>query len=239
MPPLPPDCPKCQDEGGAWRSKGLVNHIEDVVWRPCDCPSAQLKVEERQAKLVLAAALPRSVPPRTFANFKVLKGTEEAFEVTKCYAENPYATPILTLTGASGCGKTHLLEAIGRRTLERQIYTRYTVAASLLDLLRASFDHDGDKFQDIFDRYDRADLLILDDPGAEKATPWAIEKLFSLVNNRCLNGCPLAIGTNLDFKTMREHLGPRTADRIWDTGSGLVTVVSITAGSYRTGARAE
>ena len=241
-----PDCPKCQDEGGTWRSTGLVNHIQDVVWRPCDCRAAQLKAEERQTKLVLAAALPQSVPPRTFANFKASNATMAAKEIARAYAEGRLATPILTLTGPPGCGKTHLLEAIGRRTLERQVYTRYTVAASLLDRLRASYNLDqrasdnldqDDKFQDVFDRYDNAELLILDDLGAEKATLWAMEKLWSLVNNRCLNHRPLAIGTNLDFKTMRDHLGPRTADRIWDTGSGLVTVVSITAGSYRTGPR--
>ena len=245
----PPDCPKCQDEGGTWRSTGFVrgtNRGQDVVWRPCDCRAAQLKAEERQAKLVLAATLPQSVPPRTFANFETSRETIAAWEIAMAYAENPFATPIVTFTGVSGCGKTHLLEAIGRRLLERQVYIRYTVAASLLDLLRASYNldrraadnlDDDDKFQDIFDRYDHAHLLILDDLGAEKATPWAMEKLWSLVNNRCLNHRPLAIGTNLDFKTMRDHLGPRTADRIWDTGSGLVTIVSITAGSYRTGGR--
>jgi len=202
----------------------------------CACEAGQGMVIKRQQRRHDAACLPNSAPPKTFDNFKQLPGTKQAFLLAKTYAENPYTTPILTLTGVPGCGKSHLLEAIGRRMLERGYYVCYTVGASLLDELRSSYDPENESsFQDTFDRYDRAGLLILDDPGAEKASMWGMEKLYTLVNNRCKDCRLLAIATNLTHQTMREHLGPRTADRIWDTGSGLVAQAVITAGSYRTG----
>lgn len=230
-----PTCSICK--GAEWVTHRVpVGHPEFGQAFRCRCVQT-LDAWKRAVRLDAAAGLPKSNPPKTFDNFKLSKGTELALVTARTYAENLHDRPILTLTGVPGCGKSHLLEAIGRRVLERGIGVRYTVGASLLDELRAAYDPDSeDAFQRVFDRYNQADLLILDDPGAEAATPWAIEKLYTLVNNRCKDRRPLAVATNLDFRTMRNRLGPRTTDRLWDTNSGLVTVLVITADSYRTGA---
>jgi len=240
QPGAPPICPKCYGVGTIWlRSRwpnGTPGGTAEYPTEDCLCDAGQAAKLRRQTARYAAAHLPHSSPSKTFDNFQARRGTEQAFLIAQAYSENLQDVPILTLSGNPGCGKSHLLEAIGWRALERGLVVRYTVGASLLDELRASYDPDSpDRFQDVFDRYDRADLLLLDDPGVEAATPWAMEKLFTLVNNRCMNRRALAIATNLNQRTMRDHLGPRTADRIWDTGSGLTAVAVITAGSYRTG----
>jgi len=244
-----PRCPKCLGSGimctNAFWPDGKRGRQRQYEFEDCTCEIGQSKVGLRRKAMFTAANLPRSDPPQRFDTFKLVPGAEAAFLMAKTYAENLHDKPILVLTGVPGCGKTHLLEAVGRRVLDRGISVRYTIGASLLDELRATYDRDRREnlddpesppsFQDVFDRYNNAGLLILDDPGAEAATPWAMEKLYTLINNRFKEMRPLAVGTNLNFRTMRQHLGSRTADRVWDTGSGLVAMGVITAGSYRTG----
>ena len=58
-----------------------------------------------------------------------------------------------------------------------------------------------------------AEVLILDDLGAESATSWAMEKLFQLLNYR-YNAClATVITTN---KTNLEGISPRVRSRMHD-----------------------
>jgi DNA replication protein DnaC len=60
----------------------------------------------------------------------------------------------------------------------------------------------------------RADLLILDDLGAEKPTEWALEKIYQLVNLRYESLRPMIATTNLDLNSLERLLGERTFGRL-------------------------
>jgi len=71
------------------------------------------------------------------------------------------------------------------------------------------------------------DLLILDDLGAQNTTPWAVEKLYQIINYRHNAALPTVITTNLNLADM----DPRFTSRLRD--KSLVNTVTIFAGDYR------
>lgn len=134
--------------------------------------------------------------------------------VRRCldYAESPRGW--LVLMGESGCGKTHLAAAIANRYVERtRTDVMFVVTPDLLDYLRSAFNPQSVTPLDRrFDEVKRAPLLVLDDLGAESATPWAREKLFQLLNFRYTALLPTVITTSADPKQIDPWLRTRMMD---------------------------
>lgn len=208
------------------------NEDPNEVWAAI---KAKLRIPDRKegySNTEIAKPTPTSSLPtviNNFDNFIVRKGTEEAFAACKKMAENPQGW--LVLQGPRGCGKTHLLSAIGNAWYNKVYHPRTT--ASLLDIWRGRFDH-GD-FMEWFDGHCNMDNMVVDDLGTEKPTDWAVERLTMLLDHRYGRQLPTVISTNLVEEEMARVLGPRIADRVFDRGSGLCKIVAITASSYRTG----
>lgn len=140
----------------------------------------------------------------------------------------------LVLTGANGCGKTHLAAAIANDQIERA-YTEvmFVVAPDLLDYLRASFNpQSATPYDRRFDEVKRVPLLVLDDLGTESATPWAREKLFQLLNHRYSAYLPTVITTTVSA----DKIDPWLRTRMFDTNR--CQFCAITAPGYR-GSRAQ
>ena len=58
----------------------------------------------------------------------------------------------------------------------------FATVGDLLDYLRATFSPDSTvSHDDLLDRIRTADVLVLDDMGAERNTPFAEDKLFQIV----------------------------------------------------------
>ena len=219
-------CRRCWD-GGLLIGK-------DGVLITCPC---SVDPEKELARRLTYADLPHAQNPKTFENFEVRAGTQEGLSVALAYAKGEFNSHLLTLHGRNGSGKSHLLEAIGRHMVAEGMSVKYALAPSLLDALRDSYDEEAeDSYRTVYDRYANAPVLLLDDLGLGKSSEWAIEKLTMLVDDRYRNSKPMVVATNLSADQMvAEGWGYRMADRIWDTESGTVRVVSMTAASYRTG----
>ena len=74
-----------------------------------------------------------------------------------------------------------------------------------------------------------ADLLILDDAGAEKWSSWVETTLYSIINSRYMARLPVIITSNLDLVELKEAVGYRTFDRLIET----CPIIENTASSYR------
>jgi len=210
-----------------------VGHPDFGQAFPCECQNGTAALHGR---LVKYANLPHADAPRTFENFQLLQGTEQALTTTIAFAHGKAHEHILTLVGRNGCGKSHLLEAMARSLLADNIAVKYAYSPQLLDELRSSYDPSAEvSYERVLGRYTNAEVLILDDLGAERITPWAVEKLEMLVDERYRNGKRLAVATNQSMEGLADKLGPRIADRLFDLYSGSSLVVNMTALSYRTG----
>ena len=134
-----------------------------------------------------------------------------ALAAARRYAEAPDGW--LALLGRSGAGKTHLAAAIANRRIELGKPALFIVVPDLLDHLRASYRPDADEPYDrLFDQVRNAPLLVLDDLGAQSATPWATEKLYQLVNHRYNAQLPTVLTSSLALDDLDERLRTRLAD---------------------------
>ena len=59
-----------------------------------------------------------------------------------------------------------------------------------------------------------ARLLVIDDVGAEKASEWTQERLYSVIDHRYANCLPLIVTSNLPPAKLAEQTGDRAASRL-------------------------
>lgn len=136
------------------------------------------------------------------------------FKLCKEYALNfnPDTSKSLIFYGNAGLGKTHLTMAIVSAVIEKGYLPVYGSAENLFSLV------EGEKFsgenKGSYDMMLNADLLVIDDLGAEMATAFTKSVLYNLINTRIMSGKPTIINTNLSIKAINEKYDARIASRI-------------------------
>ncbi len=227
-----PVCAQCRGVGWLRREAAVGDPGFGRVF-PCVCRADTL-ARLRLDGVVAATNFP-SLERMTFANFQVAapgnppEGKESlraACEAAQAYAQEPAGW--LLLTGSYGCGKTHLAAAVVNEQLKRGSAALFVVVPDLLDHLRAGIGND-DGVEERLVAVRDAPLLVLDDLGAEAATPWANEKLYRILNHRYNAGLPTVITTNDDLDALDDRLRSRLGHL------GMVTRVDIRALDYRGG----
>jgi DNA replication protein DnaC len=171
-------CPLCDDTG--W--KPTEEHGVRRVVR-CDCWRQQVG-----ASRLAEANIPKRYQHCTLSNFvayneSLAKAVEQARRVADAF---PAVTKGLLLEGQPGVGKTHLAVAVLKQAIEttggRGLFydTR-----ELLRLIRSTYDPSihTTEFQ-VLRPVMYADLLVLDDLGAEKTSEWVDETMNLIVNTR-------------------------------------------------------
>jgi DNA replication protein DnaC len=160
----------------------------------CACKEAERKEKRRQQLRTMSNL--DAFRQQTFSSFNIrIPGVKDAYDAAKEFAEDPDGW--LILVGPNGCGKTHLAAAIANQTLDRGAVVLFEAVPDLLDHLRAAFAPTSAEIYDqLFSKMREAELLILDDFGAQQSSPWANEKLFQLLNYRYNLGLPTVITAN-------------------------------------------
>jgi len=142
------------------------------------------------------------------------KSLQRALKSAHSFSEKPKGW--LIFEGTYGCGKTHLAAAIANYRAGLGDPPLFVMVPDLLDHLRAAFSpNSGTSYDRRFDEVRTASLLILDDLGAQSATPWAREKLHQLLNYRYNAELPTVITVakeNLDQGLIDERIITRMLD---------------------------
>ncbi|GHP00872.1 hypothetical protein KSF_109190 [Reticulibacter mediterranei] len=217
--PASSTCPRCK---GAGYLRLDVPFGHPHFGRPiaCECKEAERKEKRRQHLHDLSNL--DAFHRHTFSTFNPkIPGVREAFQVSVEYARNPDGW--LLLIGPNGCGKTHLAAAIANQNLDNGLVVLFSVVPDLLDHLRAAFAPNATEvFDQLFARMRGAEVLVLDDLGAQQSSPWANEKLFQLVNYRYNQSMPTIITAN---PRGLDALDERVRSRLGDVS--LVTTVTM------------
>jgi DNA replication protein DnaC len=128
------------------------------------------------------------------------RSLSESLEAARQYAARP-SRWLVWMGAYHGCGKTHLAAAIGNSVVEEGGQVVFLTVPDLLDKLRRSYSSASTPG---FTPYDRlfqivrdAELLILDDLGAQNETNWGREKLFQILNHRYVTARPTVITTGV------------------------------------------
>ncbi len=140
--------------------------------------------------------------------------------------------------GICGVGKTHLAVAIMRRamidnskgayrvdTCVRGIYdARFIPVTSLLLRIKAAFGQEAQESEsEIISRISDVGLLVLDDLGAEKASDWVLQTIYTIIDIRSREGRPIIITSNLDLDVIAKKLSDRVSSRI----AGMCEIIAL------------
>lgn len=126
----------------------------------------------------------------------------------------------LYLAGDVGTGKTMLAVGIMMELMHKhKVPTLFTTVPDLLDNMRKDIASDED--EEYIGRVKRAEVLIMDDLGAERLTEWSEERLFVIINHRYRASLPTIYTTNVGPDETANRLGTRCASRINASTDGI------------------
>lgn len=182
------------------------------------CPKAQKYLcQQKINKLMEASGISSRFREKTFGNFKTTPQTLEAFNICRNFVIG-YKPNVkgLRLWGNYGTGKTHLITAIVNNLLTKNVPCMFVVVPELLEYLRQGIKNEdtAQTATELINMAKKADVLVLDDLGAEKPSNWVKEQLFILINSRYENQLTTLITTNLSTAELVEQIGQRIMSRI-------------------------
>ena len=241
-------CPRCGGRG-AYRQALLAYDGDDLQEQEqllaCDCrrrpaelwQSANLPVGRFDGLALADLDWTRLEPPEVATAVRDFAGHLEVW-----LAEGMG----LTLTGAVGTGKSHVAVGLVKLACGLGIEARFLTMGHLLEAIKATYDRDRAASHrrggpdapgeaGLLDELAELPLLALDDLGTENPTPWARDRLYTLVNRRYLGRRPTIVTTNLSLDALADRLGERTVSRLWGTS----LVVNFRGADYRERAKRE
>ena len=135
----------------------------------------------------------------------------------------------LALIGDVGTGKTHLSVGILAAAIREGSSGLWVHVPTLLREWRATFSKGSEQSEEqILQRLQHAQVLVLDECGATSRTEWELNAISMLIDERYRNGGAIVITGNLPH--LAAGIGERGADRIDEMGVTL----ALTGASYRT-----
>jgi len=173
-------CPFCDDTG--WKPAGDdVGGVRSVV--RCDC----WRERAGQARLT-EANIPRRYQHCTLDSFtayneSLARGVAQARRVADSF---PAISRGLFLEGQPGVGKTHLAVAVLKEVMRRSgARGLFYDTRDLLRVIRSTYDPSIRTTElQVLRPVMQAELLVLDDLGAEKTSEWVEETMNLIVNTR-------------------------------------------------------
>ena len=131
--------------------------------------------------------------------------------------------PLICL-GRPGTGKTHVVKAVGQAAIDEgftALYVQHT--ADMLDELRGA--RVDDTYKRVFRRYEKPDVLILDEFGYEAFDKAATDDLFRLISARHERKATV-VAANTGFRTWHRFFPSKahavaTVDRLVDRATIL------------------
>jgi DNA replication protein DnaC len=171
-------CDRCDDT--TWKT--IVVDGTPRVTR-CDCVR-----EASAARLIGDARIPRRYQHCDFLNYtayneQLTKALQQARRLADAF---PVVDKGIFLQGPPGVGKTHLAVAVLRQVVTtRGARALFYDTRDLLRVIRSTYDPVNRTAEmDVLRPVMEADLLVLDDLGAEKTSEWVEETLNLIVNSR-------------------------------------------------------
>ena len=113
--------------------------------------------------------------------------------------------------GPVGTGKSYTAAMIANELMDRKHPVVMTSFVKLLDRM-SRFDTDD---EDYIAQLNRADLLFIDELGAQRGTDTAVEKVYNIVDSRYRSCKPLILTTNLELSEIKSEQDIRYV-RIYD-----------------------
>lgn len=216
-------CHKCN---GAKQTRIIIDTSGDKEEKivPCLCPCKQAEISakeaaeeqqkfERRVGRYRETGFPeREMQTWNFENddmtnpriTEAMKKYVEHFEHFRKHGKG------LLLYGSCGTGKTYAACEVANALIDKGYSAFVTNFARIINTLQGVYEK-----QDYIDSLNRFQLLVIDDLGIERDTPYAKEQVFNVVDSRYRIGLPMIITTNLTIDKIRKS-GDIANGRIYD-----------------------
>ncbi len=214
-------CKKCNDTG-------VIENYDDerhvsYGTRLCDCHNELLK---KYASEKMSAMTPLELSSfedfdlsyysksKNGENFSPYETMKMVFNGCINYAQNfDTDSNSLYFYGRTGLGKTHLSLAIANEAMTKGYNVVYGSVLNFLNKLEREKFGRADTYE-TEDILIGADLLILDDLGAEFSTAVSTSALYNIINSRIARGVPTIISSNLSLEEIKARYPESITSRI-------------------------
>lgn len=182
--------------------------------------------------------LDKTLSKATFDNYstddqETARNKAAALKLASSYGQGETFNTIFS--GKPGTGKSHLAMSILKLVNEQKEPLRKCLFVSIDELMRrirSSFDHEDSQYneQDMVEMMIEADLLVIDDLGAETgaiasgktATDFTTRVLYAIINGRMTK--PTIFTTNLSSREMSQTYDSKLISRMFRDTKGHIIV---------------
>lgn len=193
-------------------------------------PLDQAEIDARRAVLIGNSGIPRRYQGWTWDRLDVGGHNRQVVEALQAYDPTVPMAGGFLLCGKTGTGKTTLACLVGLTWLHRGLRVRFRAMQDLLAEVRATFgDQSGESERSVFRKLAKADLLILDDLGAERDTDWGRATVRFLIETVYNEATPCLCTTNLTPPDLQETYHGRSYGRLRE----MMRLLPLTGKSYR------
>lgn len=225
----------------------LAHLDEHLAWATRERPGASMLLAHvlgAEAAWKIERRIERRIDKSGLRERKTLEAFDWAFQpkLDKSFVMDLAALDFVrrkedvVITGRSGTGKSHILQAIGLRACQQQMAVRYARCVDLLDDLYAGLA--DSTYPQRLKRWAAPELLIIDDVGLGQVRkrddePTAAHTLFNLIDRRH-GTASTAFTSNIKLGAWGKYLGdPTLAGAILDRINMRAIRLDIDGPSYR------
>ena len=209
------DCPECRGTGWSMRTVDGMRRAERCgCWRVgvAEEMLARARIPARYAKCDFSTFI-------TYDNERLQRVFGKAREFADAF---PAVDKGLLFIGPPGIGKTHIAVSVLREVALKGMRGVYYDTRSLLSAIRSTYNPVTRTSEaEVLDEVMQAELLVLDDLGAERLTDWVEETMHLVVNTRYNEKRPTVFTTNFedvpeegDLDSLLARVRPRLLSRL-------------------------
>lgn len=243
---------KCLVCGGLTKNVYYFLGKERTVTMLCKCEDKENKRlkqldkdRERQIRaerIFKSSMMGEEFKKATFENFEVDEYNRKYLKMARSYVsrwkEMKEKNIGMLLMGNTGVGKSHISFMIANEIMTK--YMSPVIAISTIELINKIYDSYskyGEQGEtEIIRSLQNADLLVLDDIGAESKSRNGKEKqiIYNLIDSRLRDGKPMILTTNLNTNQLREKLkSDDMVERTYDRLMAMCSKIEIKGNSRR------
>ena len=179
-----------------------------LVWCICDCRVKELdEMERERTRNTIQSLKERGFHDRSLAdNCFERDENPDSMESTMCrnyveHFDNFYERGKgLILTGGVGTGKTFYASSIANALMDKL----HPVLVTSIGRMVREMESDYGGRNDAIDGLNRYALVVFDDLGVERNTPYMNELLYSIIDSRIRSGKPMVITTNIPVSELKQ-----------------------------------